>query len=153
MENNYNLSFDEFYAWASQRETFKPVYIPGVSTEPFWAWQDGYDKGVTLLKGLEAYFQPLVFKKLVYNLALHYCITQDFTLDDGTTNPLYIKYGIAEKGQGIISHASDVSSSVTRHITDAMQKLDFVGLDLISTPYGKYAYSLLYSVNITPVVL
>lgn len=153
MEANYNTTFDEFYAWASVRETFKPVYIPNVSTSPFWAWQDSYDKALTMLQGIQMYFQPLVYKQLVYNLALHYCITNEFLLDDGTINPLYTKYEIEKKGQGIIAHASDVSSAVTRVISDAMQKLDFIGMDLITTPYGKYVYSLLISVNITPVLL
>lgn len=140
------VSYDDFYAWASNRETLMPA------TRNFWAYEDAYEKGFILLDGLQAYFLPSVFRKLVYNLAMHYIITNDYEYN-GETNPLYIKYDIETKGKGIISHASDVSSAATRVVTDAMQKLDYMAMDLVSTPYGKYAYSLLSGVNITPVAL
>lgn len=142
---NYEAGDDEIYSQMIDYE--RPFEV-----RYFWAWEEAYEKGFMLLNGLQPYFQPEVFKKLVYNLVLHYCITTDFEYN-GTQNPLYTKYDIASSGKGIIAHASDVSSSVTRVITDAMQKLDFIGMDLISTPYGRYAYSILTSVNITPVLL
>lgn len=140
------VSYDDFFAWAISRETMTPA------SREFWAYQDAYEKGFLLLDGLQAYFMPSVFRKLVYNLAMHYIITNDYEYN-GQTNPLYVKYDIATKGKGIISHASDASSSATRVVTQAMQNLDYMAMDLVSTPYGKYAYSLLSSVNITPVAL
>lgn len=140
------VSYEDFFEWANKRETFLPNY------KDFWAYEDAYEKGLSLLDGLQSYFMPSVFRRLVYNLSLHYIITNDYEYN-GQTNPLYSKYEIATKGKGIISHASDVSSSATRVITDAMQKLDYMGMDLISTPYGKYAYEILSGVNIVPVAL
>lgn len=140
------VSLLDFGDWASKREELFPA------SYNFWAWEDAYEKAGLLLKGLEMYFLPEAYRLLFYNLALHYCITTDFEYN-GTQNPLYVKYSIAEKGKGIISHASDVNSSATMVVTDAMQNLDWIGQDLISTPYGKYAYGILSTVNIIPVEL
>lgn len=141
-----SVSLTDFGDWASKRETLFPANYN------FWAWEDAYEKAGLLLKTLEMYFLPEAFRLLYYNLALHYCITADFEYN-GTQNPLYTKYSIADKGKGMVSHASDASSSATMVVTDAMQNLDFLGQDLVSTPYGRYAYGILSSVNIIPVEL
>lgn len=141
-----NISYDDFYIWVADRETLQP------QSSEFWAWKEAYVKGIALVDGLQDYFHPQVYRILAYNLCLHYCISTDFTFN-GVQNPLYVKYKMAEAGKGIVAHASDVSSSATLHIPDAMQKLDYLGMDLISTPYGKYAYGILSTVNIVPVRL
>ena len=140
------VNFYDFKQWAEKRETLYPA------DASFWAWNDAYEKAELLLKGLEIYFMPEAYRILLYNLALHYCITTDFIFNQ-QRNPLYEKYGIDEKGKGMVASASDVNSSASMVVTNAMQELDFIGQDLISTPYGKYAYSILASVNITPVAL
>lgn len=140
------IDYDNFFEWALERETLYPA------SSNYWAWKDAYVKGIALVDGFQDYFHCKVFETLCYNLCLHYCITTDFTFN-GTQNPLYVKYKIAEAGKGIVAHASDVSSSATLHIPKALQDLDFIGMDLITTPYGKYAYGILSSVNIVPVLL
>lgn len=140
-----NISYADFRTWAMERETLTP-------TGNFWAYEDAYEKGYALLKGLDEYFEKYIFRKLIYNLGLHYIITTDYEYN-GVQNPLYVKYEIATKGKGLIASASDATSSATRVITNAMQNLDYLGQDLVSTPYGKYVYEILSTINIAPVLL
>lgn len=68
-------------------------------------------------------------------------------------NPLYEKYAIASKNGGIISSASDESSSSSLHIIKSMSEGDFFMQDLVRTRYGIWVYSILESLNISVVRL
>ena len=142
-----SISFDDFWAFANKRET---SIAPQDKT--FWAFEDAYKRAETMLRGLEPWCKEDTFEMLVYNLALHYTITFDFEYD-GEQNPLYVRYKIQEKAEGIVNSASDESSSASLQITDAMQQLDYFGLELTQTPYGKFVYSLLCQINAMAVLL
>lgn len=143
-----SLSFSEFWIFANKRE---PLIAP--KDETFWAFDDAYKRAETMLRGLEPWCKEDTFEMLMYNLALHYVITFNYVDDEGNTNPLFLKYKIEDKSEGIVNSASDESSSASLQITDAMQSLDYFGLDLTQTPYGKFVYSLLCQINAMAVLL
>lgn len=141
------MSFDDFWDFANKRE---PLIAPQDKT--FWAFEDAYKRAEKMLRGLEPWCKEDTFEMLMYNLALHYIITFDFEVD-GEKNPLYVRHKIKEKADGIVNSVSDESSSASLQITDAMQQLDYFGLDLTQTPYGKFVYSLLCQINAMAVLL
>lgn len=141
------MSFEDFWDFANKREA---SILPQDKT--FWVFEDAYKRAETMLRGLAPWCREDTFEMLMYNLALHYIITFDFEVD-GEQNPLYTKYKIKEKAEGIVNSVSDESSSASLQITDAMQQLDYFGLDLTQTPYGKFVYSLLCQINAMAVLL
>lgn len=150
---NNDVNFTDWYKWACRREPLMQL----IDDPNFWAWEDAWAQKDVLIKGIEAYFQQHVLKQVSYSLALHYAIMQDFNYlnADGAenSNPLYAKYKIAGSGGGITQSVSDVSSSASIVVTDAIKNVSILGQDLLLTPYGKYAYGILSTLNIYPVLL
>lgn len=140
------ISFEDFYTWFLGRE---PDLAP--QDKSFSVYMDAYDFAEAFLEKAKNYFKLSMFRLLIYHLAGHYIITQyySFTDEEGITriNPLYSKYNVSEASKGIVNSASDESSSASLQITDAMQQLDYFGMDLISTPYGKFVYSMLAQIT------
>lgn len=139
---------DKLFAWIEKRE---PLISP--KSEDFWAYEDAIEKAAATIEGLQSWVSEAVFEMLRYNLVLHFIIVTDYVDDDGNPNPLYAKYNISEASKGIVSSASDESSSASLHITSAMNELDYFGMNLTMTPYGKEAYSILCQINAMPVLL
>lgn len=142
---------EEFVRWICEREP----RFPDIDTD-FWVIEEAKIKTAALIKAYQNYLAPATFKLLEFNLIAHFIIATPFEYADGDEiklNPLYTKYDIAERGKGIVTSASDESSSASIHTPEAYNTIDFMGIDLLSTPYGKYAYSMLSSVSITPVLL
>ena len=140
------LTYDDIFTFANTRETLVP------NDKDFFAYKDAYERANILIKDLQKYIDIDLYNLLIKDLTIHYIITCDYTYD-GEQNPLFVKYDIKEKSKGIISSVSDEGSSASLHINDALQSLDFLGMDLISSPYGKRAYALLSQLNIIPILL
>lgn len=140
------MDYNDFYAWVNKRENLNP------QQSDFYVYEDAYTKTFHLLNGLQSYIDDFLWRDLNYNLALHFIISNPYEYE-GVINPLYNKYDIKEKSSGIISSASDESSSASYHITDALQQLDMFAMDLINTPYGKWVYGILTQLNIKTVLL
>lgn len=141
------INYEDWYAWAKKRETLSP------DAEDFWAYTESWERALGLVESLQPWLSELNYRLLLYNVALHYVITNPYTNLDGEINPLYTKYGISDKSGGIVSSASDESSSATYHITKSLNDADFTTQDLIMTPYGQYAYSILEQMNVMPTLL
>lgn len=135
-----------WFNWASKREELYPNDVT------FYAYEEAYDKALILLEGIDFWMTSKAYELLLFNVILHYVITNPYTYEN-VTNPLYAKYGISEKREGIVSSASDESSSASYHITQSIQNADFTTQDLMATPYGQYAYSVLEQLNIMPTLL
>lgn len=138
----------EFFAWAKPREKIDFV------AEGFWAWQDAFEKAEVLLEQVERFTSAKLYRLLYFNAVLHYFITAEFTYGaDETPNPLFEKYKISDKRGGIISSASDESSSASYHITASLNEADFLTQDLMMTPYGFWVYQNLEHINANLVLL
>ena len=142
------MSYDDFFIWLKKRES-----LINPQDSDFWAYKDNYKMSMEMLKDLENYLTEDMMAILVYNLAAHYIIEQDYELEDGSKNPLYEKYDIANKSSGLIASASDEGSSANYHLPEFLNSMDLMAMDLMSTPYGKKAYSILLQLNIMPVLL
>lgn len=151
--NSDPIGYADWYKWAKNREPLMQI----IDDIDFWAWKDAWEYKDVLLKGIENYLDGHVLKRVTYSLALHYSIIENFTyLDENGVekpNPLYEKYKIANASGGITQSVSDVSSSASIVVTDAMKKVDILGQDLLTTPYGKFVYGILSTLNIYPVLL
>lgn len=145
------VSYDEFIGWAVKRENLIPA------DETFYAYEEAWDKAILTLNGVQPWVDEKVFELLVYNLTLHNIICTEFwvtdTEEEEYVNPLYTKYKIAEIGAGIITSASDESSSASIQVIKAVEDLDFFTLELVATPYGKYVFNILSQLNAIPVLL
>lgn len=141
------ISYYDWYEWANKREQLSP------DADDFWAYEESWERAKVLVVELQPWLDEMSYRLLMYNLTLHYVITVPYTGLDGNINPLYRKYNIADKAGGIISSASDESSSASYHITKSLQDADFTTQDLITTPYGQYAYSILEQLDIMPTLL
>lgn len=141
------ITYEDWLNWAKKRETLSP------DEAEFWAYTESWERALGLVESLQPWLNELNFKLLLYNVALHYVITVPYTNLDGSINPLYSKYGIADKQGGIVSSASDESSSASYHITKSLNDADFTTQDLMMTPYGQYAYSILEQLNVMPILL
>lgn len=141
------INYYDWYDWAKKRETLSP------DDDAFWAYEESWERAQGLVSSLQPWLSDLNYRLLLYNAALHYVITNAYTNLDGNINPLYTKYGIADKAGGIVSSASDESSSASYHITKSLNDADFTTQDLMMTPYGQYAYSILEQLNVMPTLL
>lgn len=141
------ITYDDWLNWAKKRETLSP------DEAEFWAYTESWERALGLVESLQPWLNELNFRLLLYNVALHYVITVPYTNLDGSINPLYSKYGIVDKQGGIVSSASDESSSASYHITKSLNDADFTTQDLLMTPYGQYAYSILEQLNVMPTLL
>ena len=141
------ITYEDWLNWAKKRETLSP------DEAEFWAYTESWERASGLVESLQPWLNELNFRLLLYNVALHYVITVPYTNLDGSINPLYSKYGIADKLGGIVSSASDESSSASYHITKSLNDADFTTQDLMMTPYGQFAYSILEQLNVMPTLL
>lgn len=141
------ITYEDWLNWAKKRETLSP------DEAEFWAYTESWERALGLVESLQPWLNELNFRLLLYNVALHYVITVPYTNLDGSINPLYSKYGIADKLGGIVSSASDESSSASYHITKSLNDADFTTQDLMMTPYGQFAYSILEQLNVMPTLL
>ena len=150
--------YENFLVWANRRENLNFV------DSDFWAWDEAFNKAKELLNGIESYTSSKQYELLLFNAALHYCITTDFTCEveikegddirlEPLQNPLYLKYNIQENAVSFVSSASDESSSASYHITKSMQEADFLTQDLMMTPYGRYVYQILEQLSVNVVLL
>lgn len=142
------MSYDDFFIWLKQRES-----IINPANSDFWAYKDGYEQAAIMLNGLQNYFDDKLYALLIYNLATHYIIMQNYQLEDGSENPLYSKYEIADKSSGLVASASDEGSSANYHLPEFLNTMDLMAMDLFLTPYGKKVYGILLQINIMPVLL
>lgn len=141
------LTYENWFDWAKKRETLSP------DDAEFYAYTEAWERAIGLVGSLQEWLSELNFKLLLYNVTLHYVCTAPYTNLDGSINPLYLKYGIADKQGGIVSSASDESSSASYHITKSLNDADFTTQDLMMTTYGQYAYSILEQLNVMPTLL
>lgn len=141
------ITYEDWLNWAKKRETLSP------DEDEFWAYTESWERALGLVESLQPWLNELNFRLLLYNVALHYVITVPYVNLDGSVNLLYSKYGIADKQGGIVSSASDESSSASYHITKSLNDADFTTQDLMMTPYGQYAYSILEQLNVMPTLL
>lgn len=146
MANAVIRDYADFYNWF---KSYEPSLAPDDST--FAPYADAYDLADEWCDSLQQYFSAKMYRLLVYNLSAHFIVTRlyEYTDENGetATNPLYSKYNIGEASKGLVSSASDESSSASLHITEAMQQLDYFAMDLIASPYGKFAYAMLSQVQ------
>lgn len=139
------MTYKDFLAWARKRESL-------TEADDFWAYEEAYNhKASILIAGLKDYLEPH-YEYVYYNAALHYVIVANFVDELGNTNPLYIKYKVADKNF-ITSSASDESSSASIHTTKSLNDGDITMTDLLRTPYGEYVYSILEQLNVGPILL
>lgn len=134
---------DEFVMWCIDRESLLKSW-----KVPQWVLDDASFKTHMLLQGLSGYLDGLAWQYLNFNAKLHYLITTQWE-----DNPLWQKYNIASKREGIVSSASDESSSASYHITKSLNEADFTTQDLMMTPYGQYVYSILERLDVYPTLL
>ena len=134
---------DPFLLWCIQREPLLQSH-----PLPSWVIQDAIDKSHILLDGISPWLDETMYKLLYYNARLHYIITTAYT-----DNPLYKKFNIGDKRSGIVSSASDESSSASYHIIKSLNEADFTTQDLMMTSYGLYVYQILERLDIYPTLL
>jgi len=134
--------FKEFIA---EREPL--AYLPDVS----YAYDLSLKKSRAILEPLISYIQPFMLSEYAYSLALHYFICEPFTyLENGVeaTNPLYVKYDIANKESGLLVNSASDESSSASYETSQLQGSDFTTIDLMRTRYGLWVYQLIESLDI-----
>lgn len=109
----------------------------------------GEDKVEILTRNLSVYLDGKEFELLQFALLAHYIIC------DKVKNPeLYEMFNVASAEGGLIQSASSGSSSSTAFIPKSFSDNgNTLMLDLFKTPYGKFAFSILESLNIVAVVI
>ena len=148
------MTYEQILERVFQREpTLQPYNDPN-----FWAYKEAWEKVQSLTDGLSSYMTQTTWNILITNLLAHYIITTDYTFIDATglehQNPLYIKYSIANKRErGLVSSASDESSSASILTFESLNKGDFLMQDLLLTYYGSQAYQILEQLNVMPILL
>lgn len=135
-----------------------------VDDPAFWIYNDCYIKTGALLRGIDSYLDSDVYNLIFGNAFLHYLIVTPFETDitiekpDGTiitetvSNPLYEKYGIANKAF-IVTSTSNAGASASMLVTENMQKGGFLMQDLTRTHYGEYVFAILEQLNLSVVLL
>ena len=110
------------------------------------AFKDAYKIMSMHIKRLRPYLDAETFKLLTFNLWLHEYIVS------GIDKTLYDKYDVASKAM-IISSASNSGSSTSIQGFSSLEQGKFMLMDLWRTPYGRFAYSILESLQGIAVVL
>lgn len=109
----------------------------------------GEDKVEVLTRNLSTYLDGKEFELLQFNLLAHY------TICSKNKNPeLYEMFNVASAEGGLVQSASSGSSSSTAFIPKSFSDNgNTLMLELFKTPYGKFAFSILESLNIVAVVI
>ena len=146
----------------SYEELLEKVFLREPSLKPtetkFSPFVDAYEKTLSIVSGFQGYMEDFAYKQLCINLLTHYIITTRYFYEDEEgekhLNPLYVEYDIANKKErGLVSSASDESSSASILTFESLNKGDFLMQDLMLTPYGREAYLVLEQLNIMPILL
>lgn len=146
--------FEAFMLWSRRREKILPL------DNTFYAFEDAWKKAQALIVPLQNYFDPLIYKDVLFSAGLHYIICEPYLYDSEdlqgniveAENPLYKRYNILAKSF-IVSSASDEGSSSSIHTTKSLNDGDFMMQDLLRTRYGQWVYSILEQLDVGPVLL
>lgn len=146
----------------SYEELLEKVFLREPNLKPtendFWPFQEAYEKTLSIVSGFQGYMEDFTYKQLCINLLAHYIITTRYFYEDEEgekhLNPLYVEYDIANKKErGLVSSASDESSSASILTFESLNKGDFLMQDLMLTTYGREAYLVLEQLSIMPILL
>lgn len=152
------MTLTECLEFAKKRE---PILV---EDKEFYVYEDCLTKTNALLRHIDEYIDSDVYRLIYGNAFLHYLITTPFEYevstekDDGTiiteivSNPLYEKYGIADKNF-IVTSTSNAGASASMLVTENMQKGGFLMQDLTRTHYGEYVFVILEQLNLSAVLL
>lgn len=146
--------FEAFMLWSRRREKIQPL------DNTFYAFEDAWNRARALIVPLQNYFDPMIYKDVLFSAGLHYIICEPYSYDSEDAqgniveleNPMYKRYNIAAKSF-IVSSASDESSSSSIHTTKSLNDGDFIMQDLLRTRYGQWVYSILEQLDVGPVLL
>lgn len=145
--NRCKLSYNDFLEWceAYEREAFSGF-------DGSFIVRDAFHEALSQCKPLKVYLDDYIYKLLIYRLAMHFIIVNS----DGALPPLNsltTKYQM-KQNTGLISQASDKTTSATKFIGGIMQNnANLNSMLMMSTPYGKYCESIFESLQGIPIVI
>lgn len=129
-----SVNYSDWVTWAT---AYEPTAFAGYTAEQIT--EDCYDESLALCQGIEGYLNAVTYRLVVYRLAMHNLILIS-SASATPLNSLYTKYDVAQN-TGLLSSASDSSSSASKMIAAGVQAGDAATMLLWSTPYGQYAES------------